>query len=265
MRRFVLLLLVVLLGSGAVGAGAWSASAQQLERIEDCPPLKVPPQLGLGVEESYYWEGVCQPIPPDERVPAPIGGDLIMQPYTVYLAEDFAAIPDASSGQFRPEYMVVVVRKGTFALDVKDGSPGKIDVYGAGNEIPLLSPFDDREPYYAARPREVLTDREGNPCVRGCEVPPNTVVQLGPGDRVVAEEGAICVYCLLGTNEVRGDETGLLEVFVLRQLGDDPSTFSWIESWNRAERAELPLVRRSDSPTVLGWAYFDPKTGCKDG
>ena len=264
MRRVVLFILAVLLGSPALGVGGWAASAQE-ETIEECAPLVVPPELGLGEQDSYYWEGVCRPIPPDEPVPAPLGTDLIMQPYAVYLAEDYAAIPDASSGDFRPEFMVVVVRKGTFALDVKAGSPGRIVVYGAGNDIPLLTAFEGGEPYYFERPGEVLTDREGNPCVRACEVPPSNVVQLGPGDRVVAEEGAICVYCLIGTNEERDGETGLLEVFVLRQFGDDPETFSWIDSWNRAERGELPLLRGADTPTVLGWSYFDPKTGCKDG
>ncbi|MBA3450301.1 MAG: hypothetical protein H0T18_03700 [Chloroflexia bacterium] len=265
MRRVVGFLLVVLLSQVTTVGGGWTAAAQESESIADCTPGAAPPQLGLDPDESYYWEGVCRPIPPDEPAPAPVGGDFIMQPYTVFFKEGFAAVPDSSSGDFRPEFMVVIVRDGTFALDVKRDTPGRVTVTGAGNEIPILSAFAEREPYYTAMKGAVLVDRDGNPCVRGCEIPPETVVQLETGDRIVAEEGAICVYCLLGANNQRKGETGLLEVFVLRRAGEDAETFSWIDSWDRAQRGELRVMRSVERSTALGWAYFDPKTGCKDG
>ncbi len=265
MRRMAVLILVVLLGHLVVGVGNWSTAAQEVKKVEDCKPGIAPPELGLGKEDSYYWEGVCRPIAPDQPAPASPGGEFIMQPYTVYFAEGFAAVPDSRSGAFRSEFMVVIVRDGTFALDVKRDSPGRVVVSGAGNDIPLRGAFDNREPFYGERKGEILTDREGNPCIRDCEVPPDTVVQLGPGDRIVAEEGAICVYCLLGANNLREGQTGRLEVFVLRRAGEDPSTFSWIASWDRAQKGELPLAQRDERPVVLGWAYFDPGTRCRDG
>ena len=76
-------------------------------------------------------------------------------------------------------------------------------------------------------------------CTRACPVTPGTPVALYPGDFAIAEEGAICLYCLIGTGQIGDDEIGrfqedyvkgLLEVYALLP-GNDPNDFSWIRSW----------------------------------
>jgi hypothetical protein len=155
--------------------------------------------------------------------------------------------------------MVVVVREGSFALDVKDQNSASIVVYGAGADVPRLNDFNrESEPFYVPS--------EDEPCPQVCQLSPGDEVMLAPGDVVVAAQGGICVYCLLDTDGQRQNERGLLEVFALRGESDDPQTFSWIESWDRAAEGQLPVIARRASPgTIRGWAFFDPATRCKDG
>ena len=259
MRRLGIAVLVVLLGLVLPGLGAGPTSAQE-GGIPGCELYDVSAvfaELGLNPDEdSYQWEGMCRPVPQDP--PTPFGAGQVLQPYLVFFNEDYAAVPDAISGEYEPEAMVVVVREGSFALDVKGDNTSDIVVYGAGVEIPRLTNFEPNEPYYSPS--------EDEPCPQVCVLSPGEEVLLGPGDVVVAEQGGICVYCLLDTDNERKNETGLLEVFVLRGDAEDPQTFSWIDSWDRAAEGLLPVFAQSTSSTTMrGWAFFDPSTRCKDG
>ena len=262
MRRFGIAVLVVSLASVVSIFGSGPISAQEEEGIPGCELYDISAvfeELGLNPDEdSYQWEGVCRPVPLDDPAPVPFGDGEILQPYLVYFSEDYAAVPDALSGEYEPEAMVVVVRAGSFALDVKQSNTSNIVVYGAGVEIPRLNDFVDSEPFYSASDDE--------PCPAVCPVESGDEVQLGPGDVVVAAQGGICVYCLLDTDSQSKNETGLLEVFVLRGDAEDFQTFSWIDSWDRAAEGNLPVIAQSASrSTTRGWAFFDPATRCKDG
>ena len=102
--------------------------------------------------------------------------------------------------EFEPEFMVVVVQKGNFALDTADKEPGIVIFPAEGQPSPIMHPKKDDPPYdVLTDPVEYVQDPSGGHCTSSCPIPPDAVVQLKPGDRIVAREGALCVWCLLNS------------------------------------------------------------------
>jgi hypothetical protein len=103
----------------------------------------------------------------------------------------------------------------------------------------------DAAPFYElVSPPSFVQAAGGGDCTTACPVPPGTVVQVKPGDRIVAGEGALCVWCLLNANGVEKDETGLLEVFPLL-----PPVGTWTSSAGSAPGTPAcPLPRRPPPP-----------------
>lgn len=266
MRRLTVIALVAVMGMVALAA----------------PPVAArqgDPTWRIGAE-GERWEGVGRPEPPStEAIAPPPAGDLIMEPYAVFFSEDYAAVPEMT--KFEPEFMIVVVQTGNFALDTGDTEPGIVVFPAAGQPIPLMQPRNNDPPYYELTdPVKYVQDPSGGNCTLACPIPPDTVIQAKPGDRIVAREGALCVWCLLNSNfdpgnaETEYDDQGLLEVFALLPAGASPDSFSWIQDWesNQLEAATPSASQSSGAPTVSGgleqtmlaWA-FNPQARCRGG
>lgn len=249
MRRLLGIFIVVLLGVLPIGAPATSTAAQTPEL--ECEPSQV---------EADWWSGICQPIPEDVNIPAPPDDSQVMQPFSVVFAEEFAATRPLADAEF----MIVYVREGVFVLDREESGAGSIAVSSSQEEIPILSlighVLEDDRPYYdLLNPIGFLENPDGSPCTRACAVQPSEPVMLRAGDMAIAQAGTLCLWCLLGTNEVKDGETGVLEVYALRDATEGPETFSWSESW-ASEQA-----RTQDEPTMMTWAFNPPGTKCGGG
>jgi hypothetical protein len=230
--------------------------------------------------EGQRWEGVSRPEPPStEAIAPPPDGDQIMEPYAVFFSEDYAAVPEMR-GRFKPEFMVVVVQEGSFALDTGDKEPGIVVFPAAGQPIPVMQPKKDAAPYYELTdPLEVVQDPSGGDCTLACSIPADTVVQVKPGDRIVAREGALCVWCLLNSNfepgneEAEYDDQGLLQVFALLNAGASPDSFSWIRDWEEMQAqatggaanngGDATPAASGPEQTMLAWA-FNPQARCRN-
>lgn len=265
MRRLAVIALVILIGMGALVAPPVAARQGGTDW-----------RIGA---QGERWEGVGRPEPPDtEAVRPPPTGDLIMEPYSVFFSEDYAAVPEMR--EFVPEFMVVVVQKGNFALDTGDKEPGIVVFPAEGQPIPVMQPKQNDPPYYLlTNPVEYIKDPAGGNCTISCPIPPDAVVQVKPGDRIVAREGALCVWCLLNSNfepgnqEAETDDQGLLEVFALLPAGASPDSFSWIQDWDSNQLAVATpsasqgsgatTAAMSDGRTMLTWA-FNPQARCRN-
>ena len=265
MNRIAVIALVAVIGMAALAAPPVAAQ-------EGDPDWRI---AGPG----SVWEGVARPEPPaTEAVDPPPTGDRIMQPYAVFFNTDYAAVPEMR--EFEPEFMVVVVQDGTFALDARDTEPGIIVFPAQGQPIPTMQPKKDQRPFYELTdPLEYVQDPSGGDCTLSCPIPPGTVVQLKPGDRIVVREGTICVWCLLNANfttqdefdATNNDDQGLLQVFALLPAGVSPDSFSWIQDWEGNEAAAAtpdaspssgtPAAATISGRTMLTWA-FNPATSC---
>jgi hypothetical protein len=248
MRRWISLFIVMVIGLARLAL--LPAAAQEQQEW----------QFGKNGEE-VRWSGVSRPLPPADPVPAPPGGAQVMQPYSVFFSEDYAAVPVVPDAEF----MVIVVKQGSFALDlmppdlnVKPSDPEAFLVQPIDGPIPILNRVSG-EPYYENSNDVVL--RDGSPCVSMCVIPVQTAVRIREGDKVVAKEGAICLYCLLNSS-VDATDQGLFDVYVLRDAGSNPQDFSWIRNWEDEQKLQS---QTSDAPLVRAWAYLNPGSGCKDG
>ncbi len=208
------------------------------------------------------WEGVSRPLPPsDQGVMPPPQGDTVLQPYAVAFAEEFAAVPEIT--RFTPEFMVVVVQEGYFGLDAGDGEEALVVFPAEGAPIPFMTERSEYAPFYElASPASFVQDADGADCTGAWPVPPGTVGQVKPGDRIVAGEGALCLWCLLNTNGVEKDETGLLEVFPLLPPGENLESFSWVRDWDESAPTETATPSALTAGTTRGWA-FNPATRCR--
>lgn len=219
------------------------------------------PEFEFG-KNPAAWEGVGRPLPPsDQAALAPPGGDAVVQPFAVPLAEEYAAVPEIT--RFTPEFMLVVVQKGYLALDVGDGEAALVVFPADDAPIPFMTERGESAPYYElAAPERFVQDVGGSDCIAACPIPPDTVVQVKPGDRIVAGEGALCLWCLLNSNGVEKDETGLLQVFPLLAPGEDPESFSWIRDWDESAISAAATPSATTGGTTRGWA-FNPATRCR--
>ena len=123
-RLFILILLV---GLSPIGFVDRSASAQGTETVEE--QLEACQQGGLVVDSEgqpgQWWSAVCRPIPVlDSSLAAPIEGSELLQPYVVKFAEEFGA----TNPSVNAEFMVVVVREGFFALDLRTDTQASVVV-----------------------------------------------------------------------------------------------------------------------------------------
>ena len=221
------------------------------------------PEFRFG-ENPDAWEGVSRPLPPsDQGVAPPPQGESVLQPYAVAFAEEYAAVPEMV--RFTPEFMVVVVQEGYFGLDAGDGEEALVVFPAAGEPIPFMTERSDAAPFYelVSPPSFVQAAGDGD-CTTACPVPPGTVVQVKPGDRIVAGEGALCVWCLLNANGVEKDETGLLEVFPLLPPGGNLDEFSWVRAWDASVPSSAATPSATTGGATRGWASgFNPPTSCR--
>jgi hypothetical protein len=107
-----------------------------------------------------------------------------------------------------------------------------------------------------------------------CLIPAEVAVQVKQGDRIVAREGAICVWCLLNQPNSQGEVEGLLLVSPVVSISDEAEAFSWIAAWDdtvASFNAQTQIVdvgsggtdSLSGEPITMSWALLDPGTNCK--
>jgi len=288
MRRLLAILLLVC-GAFPVGLIGNSAAAQGTPEsvtgtLETCP-----------ASEDPAWEGVCEPLfekDVDASIPVrvdPSGPDVgTMRPYAVAFTHGYSAAPRIGRGSLVdenlvPEFMVVYVIDGTFAIDPDaiDPEPGKQVVVSTWRKsIPTLKPKDQNLGTLYVPTGDTLKieiDGTKTDCTRACPVSSDVPVALYPGDIAIAEPGALCIYCLIGNGQIGDDQIGqfqpdhvkgLLEVYALLPTGanptdpNDPNTFSWLKSWH-AEHPGLSRQRNDDTMTgMMAWAFLNPGGRC---
>lgn len=269
MRRPVVFVLIALLMLGQVFFALPSVSAQGASRdpaqvIENCergrPPTPAEEErIMQGLE--FDWEGVCRPVVWNAVVPLPDGGEAVSSSLAVGVADEYGSAPIRSA----TDLIVVVVQVGVFALDIgspgEEAEPGKVVVFAAGSEIPLLNRING-EPFYEPT-GDVLEDAAGQPCTIACVLPDDAVVEVRTGDRVVASPNALCLYCLIGETPGRDGETGVLEIDSVPEAGQLPVILDLIATFDDYQsRGATPEA--SASP-AMGWAYLHPATRCRNG
>jgi len=209
----------------------------------------------------------------------------MVQPYEVYFAEEYARIENlAGDGtpEFETEFMVVEVKQGIFALEVGDN--GTFIVNPAG-EAPIQFvdlPGTIDPPFVVPLPKYVR-NAAGNICTNMCALPLNAAVQVKPGDIVIAQANALCLWCLLHgtrsevgtTTELGGQgaatppagyvakpDSGLLLVTVQLANVDDPDSFSWVQAWESAASSAATQSTSGELSSAMAWAFFNPPSGC---
>jgi hypothetical protein len=134
----------------------------------------------------------------------------ILQPYEVYFAEEYARIENLAgdeTGTFETEFMVVEVKQGIFALEVGDNGTFIVDPAGEAPIQFVDLPRTIDPPYVVPLPNYVR-NAAGNICTNMCALPLRAAVQVKPGDIVIAQANALCLWCLLhGTRSEVGTAT----------------------------------------------------------
>jgi hypothetical protein len=208
-------------------------------------------------EEELKWAGVEEPEPGADSAPldaflASISPEL--RAYRVSFTEQYAKIPLIRD----PEFMIVVVEEGEFVLEVK--GPGSFIVDPADDSfVKIMVRTEGEEAPYYELTDQVILDEEGRQCRRLCTVPPGFAVQVIPQYRIIAPSGAICIWCLLNSNEFIGQMTGKLLVYPLLAETETDEDFSWTEQ----RRIDLGLAEaQTATPAAMSWA-FHPQARCQ--
>ncbi len=209
----------------------------------------------------------------------------VLQPYEVYFAEQYARLEnlsrDDNSPTFETEFMVVEVKQGIFALQV--GEKGTFIVDPAGEApIQFVDLPSTQEPPYVVPQHRYVRDAAGNICTNMCALPLNRAIQVKPGDIVIAQGDALCLWCLLhGTRSELETETaasdqgaatsartpmpeadsGLLLVSVQLENIDDPESFSWVRAWDSTSSVAATPNSNRELTSAMTWA-FNPPSGC---
>jgi hypothetical protein len=218
---------------------------------------------------AEQFEGVARPRV-QNGTQTPSEGP-ILQPYEVYFAEQYARIEnvfDDETPTFETEFMVVEVKQGIFALHVGDTGTFIVD---PADEAPIqIVNLPKEKPYVEPRDKYVR-DAAGNICTNMCALPLRTAVQIKPGDIVIAQQDALCLWCLLhGTRSevgtATGDEepkldSGLLLVSVQLENADDPDGFSWVRAWESTASDAASQSGSGELSSAMAWA-FNPPSGC---
>ncbi len=227
---------------------------------------------------AEQFEGVARPRV-QNGTQTPSEGP-VLQPYEVYFAEQYARIEnvfDDETPTFETEFMVVEVRQGIFALQVGDRGTFIVD---PADEAPIqIVDLRSQAPYVDPRDKYVR-DAAGNICTNMCALPLGTAVQVKPGDIVIAQQDALCLWCLLhGTRSQleTGTESGLRAaatptaddepkadsglLLVSVQLVDDEDSFSWIRAWDSMASDVATPSASGELSSAMAWA-FNPPSGC---
>ena len=258
MRRLLILASVVSLGFGPLIFGQLSVSAQEGEEIESG-------DFDVNWNDFTRWEGVGRPQAVEQA--SRQGGRVVpvvetLQQFEVFFAIEYAAAPVVENAEF----MLVVVEEGSFALDltpegVAPSGPQSFVVHpDDGASIPTLRRLEpaETEPYYEPT-GDVVLGADGQPCMSMCVIPVATIVEVKPGDKIVAREGAVCLWCLLNTTPGEGNERGLLLVSPVLPASAQPDQFSWVQFWDESVHTATPVAETA--PVAVGWA-FNPPTSC---
>ena len=275
MRRLVVFALVALVGLTPLAA---LPTAAQFDSPDFGP---------LGVNPPF--EGVAKPrAQVNTQTPADAP---ILQPYEVYFGERFARLVNRGfAAEFVPEFMVIEVKQGTFALQVADQGTFIVDPAGETPIQHVELPNSVAPPFVNPLPNYVR-NAAGNICTNMCAIPLNTAVEVNPGDIVIAHANALCLWCLLkGSNPEDWEDpafagtgtptplpdSGILLVSVLLEPAAERGSFSWIQAWNAMSGVVPPALPGSPTPTpdtatpsanaqpmtmAMAWA-FNPPTGC---
>jgi hypothetical protein len=230
---------------------------------------------------AAQFEGVARPrVQRGTQTP---GEGPVVQPYEVYFAEQYALIENLAGDRtptFETEFMAVEVKQGIFALEV--GDKGTFIVDPAGEAPIQIIELQSKPPYVVPLPRYVR-NAAGNICTNMCALPLRTAVQVKPGDIVIAQADALCLWCLLhGTRSEVGTTTesgrqaaatppggypatpdsGLLLVSVQLANTDDPDSFSWIQAWESTASSAAAQSASGELSSAMAWAFFNPPSGC---
>ena len=272
MRSLPLILLIILVGLSPLGIVDRSSAAQEGSSLEEQLDACTLGGSNDGPDHSgEWWSAVCRPIPIlGARTPAPL-----MQGYLVKFAEAYGAtrpLTDVGDFEVEPEFMAVIVMEGFFALDLRDETQQSIVVSPADGLIDELRWSGSEEPPFYE------TTNTDTACDPNCTVGPGQAVLLKEGDVAVAKPGTLCLWCLLGRDEIQDRnvhdpnvddhdpedlEPGLLGVFALLEAPEDPESFSWIRDWDRVQGGGSEA--RTDEPTFLAWAFNPHGSKCGGG
>jgi hypothetical protein len=161
------------------------------------------------------------------------------------------------------EFMVIVVKTGTFALDLRADTAAEVVVTTQpGRLVAQLSveggyPTDETDDvWYFASDLPPLS------CELGCRLDPEQPVLLEAGDTAILKQGTRCLICLWSQNEV-GPLSGVLQVFVLLPDQANSGSFSWIEDWN--DKNDLVSARSSGTTSRFAWAFNPGNSRCGGG
>lgn len=231
-------------------------------------PLAVSDDRVFADNPSPVWAGVVEIVPVEGQYsPGQLvaGGNARMQAYQVTFNEQYGAVPQIED----PEFMIVTVIEGEFALDVQQENT--VIVSPAGDMIvhfmDRLEPFD--MPFYELTTDFIQIGDGEDPCPVNCAVPADRVVQVTEGDTIVALEGAICIYCLLNQNEgVLIAQARIADVDF--DLDGWENQFSWMQAMDDPDLV-LPALDGSANggstvreTGVMAWA-FNPHPSCRNG
>jgi hypothetical protein len=249
MSRFILIVIVVLLGAAPLGGARAFADTEAVGGFT------------VGVNDDVPWQQVSRPEPVKQEDPN--GGGVMTigeRPltYQVYFNQAYAAVPVIPDA----EYMTIIVAGGTFALDLRDVEhlPTEMRNFvvdpADGHPIPLMKFVGDAAGYY--QPIDGLYVQSGGAdCTSMCIVKPGKIVQVQTGDKITAPSKGICIWCLLNSQ-------GLLLVSPVLDQSKHAEDFTWLVSWEKNQGASA-TVGAAATPTRLSWAFFNPGPGCHRG
>ena len=264
MRRAVL---VVLLCSLGLLPGVTKADAIQGRTIERALECNGNGNLGPN-ENGGWWSSVCRPnAVSDVEIPVPIANTTTLQNYDVAFSEQYGSNNAVLPGEF----MVVLVKKGVFALDLRGDPEAEVVVTSpVGQTVKEIVP--DRE-YPQSEGTGVLYDLPQNPveliCELGCKLDPAQPVLLEEGYTAILKEGTVCLICLLGETLEMNPGSGVLQVFPLLD-STDADSFSWVENWDETEPSGdgTPVAHAgsaSSEQTRFAWAFNPGNSRCGGG
>lgn len=216
---------------------------------------------------------------PDVISENPILPDVRLVPYgvTFLQAADGQDLVGSTQRIENTEFMIVIVRRGCFALDVGQQNP--VDV-GQQNSVVVATPRGElqtldaheegdvtsfEEPEGSAPPGCTFTSESNAtptgsatfPCQVSCVIDPNIPVLLEEGDVAYAQKGAICLWCLIHAHVREDDVAGGLEVLAAVNP-DDTDSFSWIQAWRQAPLEERTLPAYMSSASAIRAFAFNP-------
>jgi len=268
MRRLSILVVMILF-SGLIATLPGSEALGQSS--SECTIRTDNTQLFLAWECVEKPEIVSSVFTPSNQLTA--AGNKKLQTYDVKFNGINAAIPIVENAEF----MIVTVVKGDFSLesavpvgeDEHQNERALIIDPTPGESVPVLQRIayePDPGPYFKDTGEVLLLDGGNDPCQDMCALPDGFAVQVKTGDTIYALDGALCIWCLLNSrSENQGAPYGELVVSALVDADAGAERFSWIERWNEAKKIADESASTGSDPSrgMIGWALFNPNTGCR--